>query len=187
MFALCVRRALRFVFAGLYASLISASSTHSSIHSSVRSSACVRACLRKVECDCRPATLRALVRADMLAGDSSEHEDTVFSFVVEHAVEQDPEPHMRLPPKAQRQGSPAAQPSSQAAGECCQCAPYRVTRSPIALAQAAELHHVYCSKFHLYAHALCMRMDGCGFSGQPAIPGRGPAGSAGASGEGVEG
>ncbi len=96
---------------------------------------------------------RGLVRADMLAGDSSEHEDTVFPFVVEHAVEPDPEPHMLSPPKVQRQGSRAAQPSSQAAGERCQSAPCRVTRSPIALAQAARPHHMHCSYFHV----LCPR------------------------------
>ena len=44
---------------------------------------------------------------------------------------------MNSPSTAQRQGSRAAQPSSQAAGERCQSAPYHVTRSPIALAQAA--------------------------------------------------
>jgi len=56
------------------------------------------------------------MRADMLADDSSEQKDTVFSFVVEHAVEPDPETDM-LSPKAQRPGSLAVQPSSQAAGE----------------------------------------------------------------------
>jgi hypothetical protein len=181
-------RCLRVVFAGLCTSLISAPSTHSYIHLSVRPSACVRACMRMVECDCRPATLGALVRADMLASDSSEHEDTVFPFVVEHDVEPDPEPHMLSPPKAQRQGSRAAQPSSQAAGERCQSAPYRVTRSPIALAQAAELHHVYCSKFHTY---LCSRVRAHGWMWilgvSRAMPGDGPAGSAGGGGEGAEG
>ena len=52
---------------------------------------------------------------------------------------------MHSPPTAQRQGSLAAQPSSQAAGECCQSALHRVTRSPIALAQDVRPHHLYCS------------------------------------------
>jgi hypothetical protein len=153
--------------AGLCTSLISASSTHSSIRPSVTSSACVRACVYAQGRMRLPSSdTQALVRADMLASDSSEHEETVFLFVVEHAVEPDPEPHMRLPLKAQRQGSPAAQPSSQAAGERCQSAPYRVTRSPIALAQAAEPHHMHCSYFHVLCPCTCVRMDGCEFSGQ---------------------
>jgi hypothetical protein len=52
---------------------------------------------------------------------------------------------MNSPSTAQRQGSPAAQPSSQAAGARCQSALHRVTRSPIALAQDVRPHHLYCS------------------------------------------
>ena len=88
---------------------------HPPIRPSIRQSDLVPACVyAQGRMRFRPATLRDLVRADMLA---DEHEDTVFPFVVEHAVEPDPEPHMCLPANAQRQRILAVQPSSQAAGE----------------------------------------------------------------------
>jgi len=91
---------------------------------------------------------------------------------------------MHSPSTAQRQGSRATQSSSQAAGARCQSAPYHVTRSPIALAQAARPHHADCSYFHLCipAHAcawmVCTMGSGSGSAGRCRGMGR-PAAQAG--------